>query len=167
MRSRKRGGILLVAATSDTHGYRERIRESACDLQQCDYILHAGDFYEDSQYIAAYTKRRVIAVVGNCDHMVLGPLEETVVLGGKRLCLTHGHLYKVKQGTSLLVRKAKSLGSDIVIYGHTHYPNIFEEDGILFVNPGSLCVPRMGSKPSFAVLNITKDNVSAGIVVVG
>jgi putative phosphoesterase len=157
---------LLVGITSDTHGYRGRIRECASDLQQCDYILHAGDFYEDSQYIAAYTNRRVIAVVGNCDHMVSGPVEETVVLGGKKIYLTHGHLYKVKQGTTLLARKAKSLKSDIVVYGHTHSPRVFEEDGILFINPGSLSMPRHDSRASFVVMEILKDVVRTAIVVV-
>ncbi len=43
------------------------------------------------------------ACSGNCDYMVRGLVEEMLVLGGKRIYLTHGHIYKVKQDLTLLI----------------------------------------------------------------
>ncbi|HHY16616.1 MAG TPA: metallophosphoesterase [Firmicutes bacterium] len=155
---------MLIGVISDTHGDRNKIRECLPHLEKVEYILHAGDYYEDAQIIAAFTRCKVIAVTGNCDYMVRGPVEEMLVLGGKRIYLTHGHIYKVKQDLSLLIKRARALGTEIAVFGHTHAPQVFRRDGLLFVNPGSLHSPRQGYHPSFALLEIVKRSAKARII---
>lgn len=154
---------MLIGVVSDTHGDRIRIQKCLPHLEQVDYVLHAGDYFEDAQIIAASVKCKVIAVVGNCDYMVRGPVEEMVVLGGKKIFMTHGHIYKVKKNLTLLMARAKALGAEIAVYGHTHAPNVFRRDGILYVNPGSLHSPKQGFPPSFALIEISKRSVKARI----
>ncbi len=41
-----------------------------------------------------------------------------------------------------LTERAKAVGANIVVFGHTHTAVVLMSDGILFVNPGSLAAPR-------------------------
>lgn len=80
---------------------------------------------------------KIIAVRGNCDsevdQMVLDfPMMTDYALlelDGKSIYLTHGHL-------------PVSGKSDIVISGHTHITKCEEEDGVLYLNPGSVSMPK-------------------------
>ena len=43
-----------------------------------------------------------------------------------------------------------------MLFGHTHVPCVEEQEGILFVNPGSLTYPRQeGHKSSYAIMEIS------------
>ena len=48
-------------------------------------------------------------------------------------------------------------GCDIVMYGHTHRPDIDLDGGIIAINPGSLTYPRQqGRKPTYVIMDIDK-----------
>jgi putative phosphoesterase len=50
---------------------------------------------------------------------------------------------------------ALEYGYDVVMYGHTHRPEIEEKNGITILNPGSLSYPRqIGRKPSYIIMEI-------------
>lgn len=86
---------------------------------------------------------RVLCVRGNCDaevdQMVLDfPIladYAVVVLGGRTAYLTHGHVYGEDNPPRL---KA----GDVLIQGHTHIQRHVEKDGVLFLNPGSVSIPK-------------------------
>ena len=41
------------------------------------------------------------------------------------------------------------------MYGHTHRPFYEKEEGLITLNPGSLCYPRQpGRKPSYMIMQI-------------
>jgi len=133
-------------------------------MEGMEFLLHAGDFYEDGLKVGQALGLKVVAVTGNCDYMVKGPAEEMLALGGKRIYLTHGHLYRVKQDLSPLIQRAKALKADVAVFGHTHYPVLFQRDGILFLNPGSPHSPRGGNARSFATMEVNKASVKAKII---
>lgn len=153
---------MIIGVLSDTHGDLKRVEECLSLMPSVELLLHAGDFYEDAQKIESVSGVKVVAVTGNCDHMVKGPSEEMLAVGAKRIYLTHGHLYRVKHDLSLLVQRSKALGVDVTVFGHTHTPAVFRRDGVLFVNPGSPQTPRNG-EPSCAILDITRAGVKARI----
>lgn len=67
--------------------------------------------------------------------------------------MTHGHTYGVSGGTDGIVEAARARGCEAVLFGHTHYPEIEMQEGILVINPGSLTFPRQrGRKFSYAVM---------------
>lgn len=86
---------------------------------------------------------RILCVRGNCDaevdQMVLGfPIMAdygVIELGGRFVYLTHGHVYGEDNPPKL--RKG-----DILIQGHTHIQRCVEKDGIMFLNPGSVSIPK-------------------------
>ena len=42
---------------------------------------------------------------------------------------------------------------DILIYGHEHIPYIKEKDGKVFINVGSISLPRQNNNPTYAIYN--------------
>ena len=66
-----------------------------------------------------------------------------VMDNGKRIFLTHGHVY----GENHLPRAQ----FDILFNGHTHLPHITRlENGAVVVNTGSPTFPKGGNPPTFA-----------------
>ena len=81
------------------------------------------------------------------------PREEIIDLAGKKILVTHGHTYGVSGVTDGIVEAARARGCEAVLFGHTHYPEIEMQEGILVINPGSLTFPRQrGRKFSYAVM---------------
>ena len=70
-------------------------------------------------------------------------------LGRHVVMLTHGHYYNVNYGTQMLVEAAKEKGADVVFYGHTHVPAFEQKNGNYYVNPGSVSIPKEGSRHSY------------------
>lgn len=148
---------MRIGVLSDTHGSLALLERAVAQMGPVDLILHAGDYYEDSCRLAQ-AGVRVIGVLGNCDCRVDGPAERLVQLGGKRLLLTHGHRYRVKQDFRLLLARARELGADVVVFGHTHRAEAFWLGKVLFLNPGSLYAP-VGDGPSYGMLLVSEEGI--------
>ena len=97
---------------------------------------------------------RLLCVRGNCDsevdQMVLTfpILADYAVLpvGEKLIYATHGHVHNLKNLPPLAA-------GDILLHGHTHIPAAqpFGE-GFYYINPGSVSIPKNGSKNSYLIL---------------
>jgi putative phosphoesterase len=125
-----------------------------------DLLFHLGDHYRDGQRLAEQMGVTVIGVAGNCDPR-LGSSYELIELAGVRFYVTHGHTLGVKISVAELVQSAARHRCDVVLFGHTHVPQIFSDRGILFVNPGSTAYPRHGTRAGYAVLTLMDGRVSA------
>ena len=121
---------LHVGIISDTHGLLrdEAIRE----LSGVDHILHAGDVGDPAILDRLREVAPVTAIRGNVD--VAGacaqlPATEAVELGG---CL----FYLVHAIQDLDIMPAAA-GVKVVVYGHSHKPEVKDRNGIVYLNPGS------------------------------
>ena len=91
-----------------------------------------------------------IAVRGNCDSEVDQMLLDFPILSdyaivadnGKRLFLTHGHIYNES-----ILPKGKH---EAFFYGHTHLWKLERQNGTLVCNTGSVTFPKGGNPPTFA-----------------
>ena len=72
-----------------------------------------------------------------------------------KILMTHGHRYGVKSGYGTALAAAKSMGAQVVLFGHTHIPFMEEREGILMLNPGSLRNPDR----EYAILEIENGKV--------
>lgn len=97
-------------------------------------------------------KEEMLCVRGNCEAEVDQMVLEFPVLAdyawleieGTTLFATHGHLFE----------KAPALPKGtILIQGHTHVPKNEKADGIIYLNPGSLSIPKEGSAHSYMILD--------------
>ena len=144
---------------SDTHGRDGNLLEAVKREKPLDKIVHLGDIGSLEEYIEEITDCVCFCVRGNNDWRSNLPAESIIMIGNHRTFITHGHHYGVSYSTADVVRHAKSLDCDIVMYGHTHIPEI-EEGKITIINPGSLTYPRQeGRKYSYAVLEIENHEI--------
>jgi uncharacterized protein len=148
---------LHVGIISDTHGLLrpEAIRE----LTGVDHILHAGDvgdarILDILRGIAPLTAiRGNVDVSGPCAEL---PTTETVELGG---CL----FYLVHAISDLDIVPAAA-GVHVVVYGHSHRPEVKDRNGIVYLNPGSAGPRRFDLEISLARAVIEKGGVRVRIV---
>ena len=123
---------------SDSHQEINAMVE-AVGREQPDMILHLGDHYSDAQELKLYFPELPLhAVEGNTDYAPGAPGELLLPIGGKLVYMTHGHFYGVKTGLSSIARKGKSVGADLVLFGHTHVPLLRDEGNMTLLNPGSI-----------------------------
>jgi putative phosphoesterase len=136
---------MRIGIISDTHDNRRNVMQAVEIFRQTgvQYILHAGDIVAPftTKAFGELRSARFIAVYGNNDGEKLllkravegfgGEIHEYCYkgeLGGRKICMMH---------TDHLAEDAvKSQLYDLVIYGHTHHPDIRREGRTLVVNPG-------------------------------
>jgi len=154
---------------SDIHGSYYYIRKAleAFRREEAEYIVILGDeLYHGAsnplplEYNPQETAKalnelagQIIAIRGNCDsevdQMVLDfPMMSdyaSILHNGRRLFLTHGHLYNNNH-------LPKLQENDILFYGHTHIPKLEKKDGIYVINPGSITFPKENTPNTYGVL---------------
>lgn len=153
---------MKILVISDTHGITydaERIiKKYEKNIVLC---VHLGDLVKDAVYLQnKFPNLKFEIVRGNNDFTRDFPLEKVIEVGGKKILITHGHMYSVKSTYDLIVNHAKSFKADAVFFGHTHQQEEFYSDNILFLNPGSLALSRDGSR-SYAIAEVTTFGVVA------
>jgi len=148
----------IVGIISDTHGLLQPAVIEA--FKDTDLIIHAGDvgeyeIIEDLQAIAP-----VKAVKGNMDMDAWAQkLPET-----KLIKLGSVLLYVIHDVNKIDIKSAKAKIS-AVIHGHTHKPSsIKDQNGVLFLNPGSATQPRFNSPASVALLHIKGKSLNAQFI---
>ncbi|KHD36987.1 serine/threonine protein phosphatase [Clostridium acetobutylicum] len=135
---------MLISVMSDTHLSKHYIKKACSNLTNVDVLIHLGDNVQDIDEIKKYYNGELIYIRGNCDDEEI-PSEKTFLLGGKKFFITHGDRYGVKYSMMKLEYRAKELEADIVLFGHTHISQIDFNDGIWYINPGSVSYPRNAS----------------------
>ena len=140
---------MRIGVFSDTHGDVSNARRFYDSLAPLDCLFHLGDCVPDGQKLAKLFACPVYAVRGNCDFRTEEPLERVVDLGGKRFLLLHSHQYYFMDA---LLYRAEEVHADMVLYGHTHVPDLGADGPRLILNPGSLSRPRGGSVDSCALI---------------
>lgn len=152
-----------IGIISDTHGCLETWRfVYEKYLQHTDLIIHAGDvLYHGprnaipSEYspieLAAELNSTTIPIIvarGNCDaevdDMVLNmPIQAPyayVMAGQTRIVVNHGHQLTDDAKFAMAGR----MRANVFITGHTHIATLEQQNGAIFINPGS---PGMSKMP--------------------
>lgn len=146
-----------LGVISDTHGL---LRPEAVEaLRGSDRILHAGDIGGLEIIEALAQIAPVTAVRGNIDTGPWAralPLTEVVEAGGVSVYILHD--------LSQLDLKPEVAGFRVVIYGHSHQPQIGERNGILYFNPGSAGPRRFHLPVSVGRLMIEGGKVRAELM---
>lgn len=137
---------MKIAVISDTHRIKKYIELSKKYIDDADVLIHLGDDSEDIEELTKDFKGKVYGVRGNCDYISKYPKEQLLVIGEKKIFITHGHFYGVKNGMMNIVCKGLEVGADIILFGHTHIALIEEYKGIMLMNPGSVSLPRINNR---------------------
>lgn len=153
---------------SDIHGSAYYCRQmiEAYEREQAEKLLLLGDIlyhgprndlpkeYQPKEVIAMLNpmKQEILCVRGNCDtevdQMVLEfPIMADyafVVLDGQDIFVTHGHVFNPDNPPMLKE-------GDILLNGHTHIPACEEKEGFIYMNPGSVSIPKENSEHSYMI----------------
>ena len=156
--------MIRIGIFSDSHGDRKSLAGLLDSMGNLDAVCFLGDIAEDAVWLKKTLSDRskpveYWAVRGNNDLGSPLPDELLVSIGGKTIFLTHGHLYRVRWGTDILVARAKECGADIALYGHTHESYCAWEKGILVLNPGAAGRPWGSQRARAMVLLIDGDKL--------
>ena len=157
---------------SDIHGSAYYCRKllTAFEREKANKLLLLGDVlyhgprndlpleYAPKEVIAMLNgiKDRILCVRGNCDTEVDQMVLEFPVLadyailcvGERAIYATHGHVYNESKLPPLQK-------GDILLHGHTHVPKCVEHGDYLYVNPGSVSIPKENSQHGYLVLEGT------------
>ncbi|MCH1627607.1 metallophosphoesterase family protein [Fredinandcohnia quinoae] len=137
---------------SDSHGLTMELQILKDRHQhEVDIMLHCGD---SELAITSKEMSGFSGVRGNCDYDSNYPNDMPIPFGGKQILLTHGHLYNVKMTLMNLRYRAEEVGANIVCFGHSHIADAELIDNILFINPGSIRLPKMRKERTYAILEI-------------
>ena len=107
-----------VVVLSDSH-YRGAVRKLEGLFAENDYILHLGDGSGEMRSVLDEYPDKVRVCRGNCDAF-FGEDEFVFEAEGVSLFCCHGHKYGVKHDLTRLAARAKELGCEGALYGHTH-----------------------------------------------
>lgn len=151
-----------ILVMSDSHGRTKNVHKVIEREKSVDYIIHLGDEYNDFLEIKDCYDIKSFGVVGNVDFFIDGPKEQFIEILNKKIFITHGDRYRVKQTVDLIYQKGKNIGADIVLFGHSHKPYI-KEDDLCILNPGSISQPRTEKYPSYGIIKISKEDISMKI----
>lgn len=129
-----------IIVMSDSHGDRDIVEsvKNHC-LGKVDAIFHNGDSElksSDSLWQGIYV------VGGNCDYDKGYPQDNIIRLDDLTIAQTHGHHYQINFTWDKLDYFAQEAQADICLYGHLHRPAAWQMGKTVFVNPGSLLLPR-------------------------
>ena len=160
--------IMKLMIASDIHGsslYCEELLKRYND-EKPDKLLLLGDIlyhgpwndlprgYNPKSVIGMLNniKDEIICVRGNCDaevdQMVLDfPIMadySILDLDGRLIFATHGHIYNENN--------LPPMGRcDVLLNGHTHIPKCVSHGDYTYMNPGSVSIPKEGSRHGYMI----------------
>ena len=152
--------VYRVGVISDTHG---RLDDEVLELfAGVDRIVHAGDVGDERVLARLALVAPVTAVHGNMDAgLPTGdlPADATLEVGRARILV--GHV----KGTLLRAHDPAREGIALVVTGHTHRAQVADDDGVLYLNPGTANRTRAFGRPaSVALVEVDGGEVRAEIV---
>lgn len=156
---------MKILFISDIHGVKTNLGHiKELDKQEnFDKIVVLGDLYYnyrrvdewleiDDLYVKNFLmsyKDKIICLRGNCDFDsdIFGldfPVCDNLALihnDSIDIYCTHGNEYNYGQ--------SEMFNRGVLVYGHEHCPYIKKKDEMIFINTGSISIPRNNSKPSY------------------
>jgi putative phosphoesterase len=141
---------MKVGLISDTHGL---MRPEALEaFKGVEHIIHCGDIGEGAVLEALRRIAPVTAVRGNND---TGPWANDIPETAQ-LQLEDTRIYVIHD----LAELDSFAVCDVVVSGHSHIPEVYTEEGVLFVNPGSAGPRRFKLPISLGFLDISGATVN-------
>jgi putative phosphoesterase len=157
--------VVVIADTHLPRGGRELSRDCVQVLDSADLILHAGDVTAVDVLERLRRLAPLHAVQGNMDDPELRralPRRLTVEVEG----LTIGMVHVPGPADGRAERLAGAFpGCDVVVYGHTHVPELTRHRDTWIVNPGSPTERRRAPHRSLVVLEVDDRSSSPQLVV--
>jgi len=162
---------MKVGIISDSHGNMEYLKEAGLWLTQngISFIIHLGDDWDDTKAVEGLGVD-ILKVPGVFSRYYQDPSminRRIEKMGDFQILLTHtasSHANDLPADIKPEDVIAKHQ-ADIILYGHTHMPNLEMKEDILWLNPGHLKIDdRKGYEPSFGILDLKEYEATGKII---
>ena len=147
-----------IFVASDIHGDYDAFSRFVDKVGKSPIFI-CGDLtpYSPSfSYLFSSISNDVYMVKGNCDNaydfsianLYIPPRTRIEFFFNRQMLITHGDLIKSAKSSPIQLNK-----NDLFISGHTHIPQLyFDDNHIIYLNPGSLSRPRGKFDRSYAII---------------
>lgn len=149
---------MKIVVMSDTH--LDLVNDELQDIcayycDGADMVIHLGDWVAASvlDYFLQYPLEAVAGNMDNYDILDRLPVKKVIQVGGRRIGIVHGWGSSVDL-RSRLHREFSNV--DAILFGHTHQPLWMEENGIFWLNPGSVFTGRGTPRRSLGILHLDR-----------
>ena len=159
---------MKILFLSDIHGISDNLNvlSEIIKKDKIEKMIVLGDLYypgpnyngdlklnsaEVKKFLTSYSEN-LICMRGNCDSDVDVKASDFPICDG--LCMfnidnlniytTHGNEYNIEKN-----KKFNTNG--ILVYGHEHIPYIKEKDNMVYINVGSISLPKNGNLPTYLI----------------
>jgi putative phosphoesterase len=163
---------MKIGVVSDSHGHVENLRRTIKAMRGAgaDLIVHLGDDYDDVAALADLGGVPIIQVPGvfstyyhnpGIPNRLIEEWEDVKVL------ITHTpEAHKNDLPRDLKPEVVAATGEvRLVLAGHSHIPEVKEEGGVIWVNPGHLKDDdKKGYPPTYAILEVVGSEVLVRII---
>lgn len=150
---------MRIIAFSDTHENADAVSDIFEAQPDAELYIFLGDGLSlVKSFMKSHPEFRVLTACGNCDAGGGDAEMKTLDVNGVRIAYCHGHRYGVKSGLERIKSSARSLGANILLFGHTHEAHCAWESGLWCLNPGKAA---SGSRVRFAIIDIDDSGKTA------
>ena len=151
---------MKIIFLSDIHGIYNNLNiiDRVIQDKKIDKVVVLGDLYyfgdnysnslinnlEVKNFLIKY-RDKLICMKGNCDSNLVVKLSEFPIhsdiskinVDDLVIYITHGNQYSLKRGSKFAI-------NGILVYGHEHIPYIETREDMVYINVGSISLPRKG-----------------------
>lgn len=177
---------MKIIFLSDIHGIYENLDliDKIIENEKIDKIVVLGDLYYygpnyngnkkvNSVMVKDFLTKhsdKLICMRGNCDSDVDVKVSDFPICSGLSMLyiddlniyVTHGNEYNKEKTNKFNNREG------VLVYGHEHIPYIEKNNNMIYINVGSISLPRNGNLPTymiyekrcFKIYNINKEIVN-------
>lgn len=167
---------MKILFISDIHGIYDNLEyiDKIIKKENVDKLIVLGDLYycgptysdkfevnssKVKDFLTNYSDM-LICMRGNCDSDVDIKVSDFPICSGLSMLyvddiniyITHGNEYSKEKN-----RKFNRKG--ILVYGHEHIPYIEKDNDMIYINVGSISLPRNGNRPSYMIYENKKFNI--------
>jgi len=159
---------MKILFISDIHGIDVNLKKIECVVKnkKIDKLVVLGDlYYAGPTYKQDYEVKsisvkgiltkyadKIICLKGNCDSDVDIKASDfpicnnlsLICVDGLDIYLTHGNEYNFEKN-----RKFNRKG--VLVYGHEHIPYIKKNNDMVYINVGSISLPKNNYKPTYMI----------------
>ena len=150
---------MKILVFSDSHGRSFYMKCALAAHPDAEAAIFLGDGLSDFLSLSSDNTARLY-VRGNCDwhpEYSFIPAVDSITLSEKKIVFLHGHTHGAKSGMESLRSLAQDMGADILLYGHTHVATEQYENGIYYLNPGS--IGGKDAAPTYGIITIKENGI--------
>ena len=150
---------MKILVFSDSHGNDLYMQKAIKMHPDAEVLIYLGDGVPDFLFLPNGNSAKLY-VRGNCDWQPSYsniPTVDSITLEGKKIVFLHGHTHGAKGGMSILKSLATDMSADVLLFGHTHQRLEHYDDGIYYMNPGT--IGGVSAPPTYGIITLHQNGI--------